>query len=239
DLDLMFIGDDSSGAADLMRSLSELTTEGRLYSVDARLRPEGKAGPLACPVAAFTDYFERGRGQLWEAQALTKSRPICGPAQAQWLEAAQSIWRKFGNRADTPAEISVMYERVVRGRSGGDDFRDFKTGSGGLVQVEFFTQSRQMTAGVWEPNTIAALERLGQYGVLPIQTARDLTDAYHRLRRVEAILRRMDDTAVSRLPNDEADLSRLACRAGFTTPGEFREYYEHARETIRTRAALA
>jgi glutamate-ammonia-ligase adenylyltransferase len=234
----MFIGNDSAGAAALMRSMSEMTAEGRVFLIDARLRPEGNSGPLACSVTAFTEYFDRGRGQFWEAQALTKSRPISGPQQNEWLEAAQRIWRRFGNRADAAKEIAAMHERVVKERAGGDDYRDFKTGSGGLMQAEFFAQAFQMRNDIWEPATRAAFERLGEAGWLPRETAEALITAYQTLRRIEGALRRMDDISISKLPEHEKELIRLARRAGFDSVEAFRETYEQARETIRAYAPL-
>jgi glutamate-ammonia-ligase adenylyltransferase len=238
DLDVMFIGDDSAGAAALMRAMSQMTAEGRVFLIDARLRPEGNSGPLACSVTAFTEYFNRGRGQFWEGQALTKSRPISGPQQNEWFEAAQRIWRRFGNRADAAKEIAAMHERIVKERAGGDDYRDFKTGSGGLMQAEFFAQALQMQKGIWEPATRAAFERLGEAGLLSRETAHALITAYQTLRRIEGVLRRVDDISISKLPEDEKELLRLSRRAGFDGIETFRGTYERAREMIRTHAPL-
>ena len=58
----------------LIRVASHLGPHGRLYEVDARLRPTGKSGPLAVSFDAFARYFSEGRGQLWERQALCKAR---------------------------------------------------------------------------------------------------------------------------------------------------------------------
>jgi glutamate-ammonia-ligase adenylyltransferase len=236
DLDVMFIGSDVAGAAALMRAMSELTSEGRVFPIDARLRPEGNAGPLACSISVFMEYFDRGRGQFWEAQALTKSRPISGPQQNEWLEAAQGIWRRFGDRPNVVKEIAAMHERVVKERAGGDDFRDFKTGSGGLMQAEFFAQAQQMRSGIWEPGTCAAYERLGEAAVLPRETAQTLVAAYQTLRRIEGILRRVDDASVSKLPSDENEIAKLAQRAGYAGVEEFRDAYERARTAIRENA---
>jgi [glutamine synthetase] adenylyltransferase / [glutamine synthetase]-adenylyl-L-tyrosine phosphorylase len=236
DLDVQFIGDDSGGAATLMRSLSEMTSEGRAFEIDARLRPEGNAGPLACSLSTFVEYFEGGRGQFWEAQALTKSRPISGSQQDEWLAAAQLVWRRFGDRPELAREVAGMHERVVKERTRGEDYRDFKTGSGGLMQAEFFAQAHQMRSGIWEPGTRAAFEKLGRASVIPGSTAEALISAYHTLRRIEGVLRRVDDSAVSKLPADETETARLARRAGYPSMDAFREDYQRARETIREKA---
>lgn len=47
DLDVLFIGPDPLAAAGLIRRMTESTAEGRLFSMDTRLRPDGEKGQLA------------------------------------------------------------------------------------------------------------------------------------------------------------------------------------------------
>jgi glutamate-ammonia-ligase adenylyltransferase len=95
-----------------------------------------------------------------------------------------------------------------------------------------------MRSGIWEPNTCAALRRLGDAAVLPRETAQALIDAYQSIRRTEGVLRRVDDTGVSKLPADPAELTRLARRAGFENVEAFQKAYREARETIRQKAVF-
>ncbi|MEQ1852302.1 MAG: putative nucleotidyltransferase substrate binding domain-containing protein, partial [Chthoniobacteraceae bacterium] len=209
DLDVIFIGSDPQAAAALLREMTKSTEEGRIFPMDARLRPDGEKGQLAVTLAEWSDYFARGRGQLWEAQSLTKARPLSGPAQDEWLAAAQEVWRGHGRRRELSGEIAGMLDRIAEHR-GGDRVLDFKTGPGGLMQLEFFIQARQMQAGIWEPNTLEALNRLD----LPAGTAQTLRDGYLFLRQVETVLRRMDCVPVSSLPADPSEQARLARRCG-------------------------
>ena len=55
-----------------LRSLGDASENGRLYSVDARLRPHGASGPLALPLDAFIDYYH-GQAQTWERLALNSA----------------------------------------------------------------------------------------------------------------------------------------------------------------------
>jgi glutamate-ammonia-ligase adenylyltransferase len=175
---------------------------------------------------------------LWEAQALTKARPVSGPQQAEWSDAARKIWRQFGECDDLFSEIAAMHERVVRERAAGGDRLDFKTGTGGLMQLEFFTQAQQMRRAIWEPGTCAALARLADVGAIDRGVAASLSAAYLQLRRVEAALRRVDDTGESRLPADEAGQRRVAWRAGFVSLEACLAAYDGAREVIRQDAPL-
>ena len=210
DLDVLFIGPDPLAAARLVRSMTESTAEGRLFSMDARLRPDGEKGQLALTLAEWEDYFTRGRGDLWEAQSLTKARPISGTEQAGWLAVAQRVWREHGRAGDLFPRIAGMIGRISAHR-GADPLLDFKTGPGGLMQLEFFVQALQMKAGLWAPNTLDALARLD----LPEQARKALAEAYLCLRHVETVLRRMEDTPVSRLPADPGAQARIARRCGW------------------------
>ena len=62
----------------IIKVASRLSPYGRLYEVDARLRPTGKSGALATSFAELLRYFTEGGGQLWERQALCKARVVYG-----------------------------------------------------------------------------------------------------------------------------------------------------------------
>ncbi|MHA3772665.1 bifunctional [glutamate--ammonia ligase]-adenylyl-L-tyrosine phosphorylase/[glutamate--ammonia-ligase] adenylyltransferase [Verrucomicrobiota bacterium sgz303538] len=237
DLDVVFLGENTKAAAELIRAMKMPTPEGAVFSMDARLRPEGDAGLLALPLPAYETYFE-GRAQMWEAQALTKARTVSGPQQAEALETIQRIWRRFARREDLFAQISAMHARVVAERAGPDAALDFKTGAGGLMQVEFFAQAHQMRADLWETNTIDALAVLADRKVLPEETAGRLSDAYLFLRRIEAVLRRAEEQSVSQLPRDEEAQRKLAIRCGFSRREKFLTAVQHAREAITSEARL-
>ncbi len=89
DLDLLFIAAPAGDAqrtrleqtaSSLMGRLSEVSERGRLYQVDARLRPEGRNAPLVTDLPAYGEYLRR-RASLWERQSLTRARFVCGDRQ--------------------------------------------------------------------------------------------------------------------------------------------------------------
>ncbi len=57
----------------IIKTTSRLSPQGKLYEVDARLRPTGKSGAIATSLAEFSRYYAEGSGQLWERQALCKA----------------------------------------------------------------------------------------------------------------------------------------------------------------------
>lgn len=231
DLDVIFIGENAKAAAEIIRAMTEPTAEGAVYGIDARLRPEGDAGPLVCTLASYQAYFEK-RAQVWEAQALTKARPVSGPLQQEYLTLAQKVWGTCGARSDLFAHVSAMHVRVVKERAGADDFLEFKTGRGGLMHLEFFTQAHQMRVRVWQPNTLDALAALAERGIIESSAVAKLSQSYILLRRFEAVLRRMDDKGVSTLPREESEQVRLAIRCGYTHRDLFLADYRQARDSI-------
>ena len=233
DLDVVFVGSDPTAAGKLVKAMTHITAEGLVFPVDARLRPEGNAGMLAVPVSTFEEYFQ-GRAQFWEAQALTKSRSITGPEETRtaFEEFAQRTWRRFGTQPDAVAQIKAMHARVVKERAGPDDLRDFKTGHGGLMEAEFFVQALQMRNGIWEQNTVAAMSALGAAGVISESEANELRAAYLFLRRVEAVVRRVENSSTSTLPEPESEQKHLAIRLGFESRDAFLEKYTQARQGI-------
>src|SRR5262249_37514956 len=94
DLDVVFVytGDDgvSDGAAPLdtvewfqraarrlLGALRQTTPRGRLYELDARLRPSGSHGLLVISLPGWRRYHAE-EARLWERQALIKLRPVAG-----------------------------------------------------------------------------------------------------------------------------------------------------------------
>jgi glutamine synthetase adenylyltransferase len=85
--------------------------------------------------------------------------------------------------------------------------------------------------GWQEANTLCALERACDAGVLP--DADKLLDNYRKLRRVEAILRRWSYEGETVLPDDPAPYYRVSVRCGFATPEEFGNALAKWRKAIR------
>lgn len=126
----------------LVALLGAMTSAGRLYDVDARLRPDGGKSLLVSSLASYREY-QRERAWTWEHQALVRARGIAGDA---------SLLRDFENvRAETLArarDADKLHADVVdmRKRMRAELDRsdaalfDLKQGPGGLVDIEFLLQ---------------------------------------------------------------------------------------------------
>ena len=246
-------------AVELMELLSSRTDLGIVFHTDARLRPDGEKGLLVNTLAACENYY-RERAQLWEIQALTRTRPVAGDfvlgEQFQNLAAPLTDFSKAGqasrlspfkksrNRRDAcpalPAcftpdwkrQIHEMRQRIEQERTPrGQDDLAIKTGKGGFMDAEFIAQALCLENGWHEANTLRALERGHDAGVLP--DADKLIDNYRLLRRVEGILRRWSYEGEIVLPDDPAPYYRVSVRCGFATPDEFRKALAKWRTAIR------
>ncbi|MFN2508289.1 MAG: bifunctional [glutamate--ammonia ligase]-adenylyl-L-tyrosine phosphorylase/[glutamate--ammonia-ligase] adenylyltransferase [Chthoniobacterales bacterium] len=231
DLDILFVGESTRAAQEILVEMGKSTAEGVISPVDARLRPDGEKGPLTCSLAAYASYYGT-RAQLWEIQALTRARAVCGCGGEEFIALAQSAWRAAGERPDLYAQIDAMRERIRRERGSGSDILDFKTGLGGIIEAEFLMQALQMRAGSWNPQWSFALADLKQLGVLSADDAATLQTSYEFLRRCESVLRRWENKTVATLPREESDQRKLAQRLGAKDLAAFGEQYRAARESI-------
>ena len=231
DLDLLFVGEDTRAAQNLVTAVTQPSSEGTIAAVDARLRPDGDKGPLVAPLAACESYY-RERAQLWEIHALTRARPISGPLKDDYIDIVQKIWREVGKQGDLFAKIDNMLERIRRERSSGSEFLDFKTGSGGMIEAEFLIQALQMRSGIWEPNWEHALTSLRENDAISDPDANSAAQSYELLRRVETALRRFENKNISTLPAAPDDQQKCAKRVGYKDVELFANEYRKARETI-------
>jgi glutamate-ammonia-ligase adenylyltransferase len=233
DLDILFVGDHPRPAQNLVAALAQSSAEGRLAKLDTRLRPDGEKGPLVCSLETFRMYYET-RAQFWELQSLSRARAISGPLRFEFEALAKELWREAGGRSDLVRQIENMLVRIANDRGSGNDFFDFKTGIGGMIEGEFLVQALQMRHRIWEPNFRAALGKLAGKRILEKNDAERLRDAYSFLRRCESVLRRWQDREVSVLPARRDEEDRFARRMKFATIEDFHAPYSGAREVIRS-----
>jgi glutamate-ammonia-ligase adenylyltransferase len=207
----------------LIRVCNQLGPFGRLYEVDARLRPTGKSGSLAVSFDAFDRYFAEGPAQLWERQALCKARPVFGNEEAR-RHAMEIVARAaFGTpwRPEFATEIRQMRVRLEETASK----RNLKRGPGGTVDTEFLVQMLQLKHGgsdasVRVPGTLDALTALENGGYLSFDDAEYFRRSYRFQRSIEARIRLMDAAGRHELPETDRELAKLAYLLGYSRPQE-------------------
>jgi glutamate-ammonia-ligase adenylyltransferase len=202
----------------IIKVAARLGPQGRLYEVDLRLRPTGRSGTLATSLDEFCRYFLDGHGTVWERQALLKSRVIYGTVDAQAAAEraiAESIYASPWN-ASAASAIREMRHRLEQAAGG----TNLKRGPGGIVDIEFLAQMLQLKYGAGKPqlraaSTLAAIQALHDCGRLNDADYEFFSRAYRFLRTIEARLRLMNPTARDDLPEDRAELDKLARVLGY------------------------
>jgi glutamate-ammonia-ligase adenylyltransferase len=214
DLDLVFIGGEPGPAEALLAALSVSTEWGRVFPIDARLRPEGESSPLVVTLERYGSYFAE-RAQNWEKQALTKARVVGGPQAELTERIIDNAWNSLRDDPKWRSAIASMYERIVHERGKHDvDLVAFKTGRGGLIAIEFIVQYLEIQQGKRVPNTLDAIAAVADQ--LTETEREELTEDYLFFRRMESGLRRVENNSVSQLPANVADQEKIARRLGFT-----------------------
>ncbi|SEM43229.1 glutamate-ammonia-ligase adenylyltransferase [Loktanella fryxellensis] len=131
----------------LVTALSAPMADGRLYAVDMRLRPSGKQGPVATAWSAFRDY-QQEEAWTWEHLALTRARPIAGPAVLRSGFAAfrRSLLRQKGQGIGVAADVADMRARLADAKPAQGGW-DAKMGPGRLMDVELAAQTAALVTG--------------------------------------------------------------------------------------------
>jgi [glutamine synthetase] adenylyltransferase / [glutamine synthetase]-adenylyl-L-tyrosine phosphorylase len=208
----------------LVKLLQEPTGEGYVFRTDLRLRPD----PSVTPVCIATDPAERyyeSLGRTWERAAFIKARPCAGAIAAgeAFLERLRPfVWRRHLDYAAIQ-DAHDMRQRIrkhkgLTGKLAVLD-HDLKLGQGGIREIEFFTQTRQLIVGGRDPElrqrrTLDALEALSAKGWVEREAAGELREAYVAHRTIEHRLQMLDDAQTHRIPADAVEFARLAAFAG-------------------------
>jgi glutamate-ammonia-ligase adenylyltransferase len=205
-------------AQGVIKALGQLGPLGRLYQVDMRLRPTGKSGTLAVPLDGFRSYYASSQGQLWERQALTRARVVFGGRQfgETVLSAVHEAAYGPSWQSELADEILAMRNRLEASRGE----RDIKRGIGGIVDVEFLVQLLQLAHGkkypdLAKPNIWDSLQALYEKELLTADEYREIKDHYEFLRKTEGRLRIVHNQSQEQLPDNMADLAKLARRLGY------------------------
>src|SRR3984893_3907952 len=204
---------------DFVRLLQERTSDGYVFRVDLRLRPDPGSTQVAIGTDAALAYYERS-GQTWERAVFIKARSIAGDIVAgeNFLrDLAPFVWRRYLDHAAI-AEIQAMKRQIHAFRGHGEiavEGHNIKLGRGGIREIEFFVQTQQLIAGgraseLRGRKTLAVLDALAAGGWIDAKACDELAAAYVFLREVEHRLQMVADEQTHSLPQDPDALVRFA-----------------------------
>jgi [glutamine synthetase] adenylyltransferase / [glutamine synthetase]-adenylyl-L-tyrosine phosphorylase len=199
-------------------------TDGYVFRTDLRLRPDASVTPVCLSMAAAEAYYE-AEGRTWERAAYIKARPCGGDLAAgeRFLKTLTPfVWRKHLDFvAIQDAHDMRLRIRDHRGLHGPItvEGHNLKLGAGGIREIEFFTQTRQLIAGGRDPSlrdrtTVGGLAALAAKGWLPSEVARELTTLYRAHREVEHRLQMVNDAQTHSMPATPEGVARIAALCG-------------------------
>jgi glutamate-ammonia-ligase adenylyltransferase len=241
DIDIIFVYGDRSGGvgsedagADanfnrlserLVRNLSQPSSEGQLYRVDTRLRPNAGAGALALSMEAYLAHYE-SRGELWERQMLIKARPVAGDTGlgGEFLRKVEPFVYPRALYEQPAASVARIKSRIEAEVA---DEPNIKLMAGGIRDIEFVAQTLQLinggsTAAIRESNTLRALVALKEHRLLTKDEHQTLCEAYTLYRTIEHRLQMMLNTQTHTLPREGRAFEVLARRTGLSGASELR-----------------
>ena len=208
DLDLVFVHDDDSSAMTtgpksidlatfyarltqrLIHVLTTMTSQGALYEVDPRLRPDGSKGVLVNTLEGLGEYV-RDKAWTWEHQALVRARAVAGdPALGQrFAHLRRDILLRDRDGDTLRDDVRSMRERMRTelGSRGSGRF-DLKQDPGGVADIEFMVQygalrwGSRLGADLDFTDNIRLLDGFRRADLMPEEDVTLLADAYRAYR---------------------------------------------------------
>ena len=242
DIDIVFICDDPEASA--MDSLNLLARrisrtldheiDGELvFRVDTRLRPYGDAGPMV-PTLDFLEHYFVSQGRMWERIAWLKARVAAGNLAAPLAALATPfVFRRYLD-FDAVAGMRELHRQL---RAEKHDPLNIKLGRGGIRELEFGAQLRQLVRGGRDANlrikaTMPALAALAVAGKITLDQSLLLSTHYRFLRRIEHVLQYRDDLQTQTLPRNAAEKTELATALGFASSDAFELHLAAVRNDV-------
>lgn len=205
-----------------IQRMQQVTTEGFVFRVDLRLRPNGDSGALVSSLAALETYYQE-QGRDWERYAMVKARllgqEMC--SSTHWFNRLiiPFTYRRYIDFSviGSLRSMKAMIEREVQLNPRLDDI---KRGLGGIREIEFIIQNVQLIRGGRLPvlrktNALAALAEINKEGLIP--HAALLKKAYLFLRKLENCLQSQNDQQTHSLPQEALKQRQIALAMDYDT----------------------
>ena len=219
---------------------------GQIFRVDLRLRPDGTQGQLALALLAYEAYFARF-GQPWEKMALVKARPVAGDADLgrEFMALVQPFVYQRHLDAQGVEQLRSMKRQIDSQMADKNESRTHvKLGRGGIREIEFLIQLPQLLFGgrrpeLQERNSLRALGKLRDAGLLGTESEALLRDTYGYLRRLEHLLQMEQGSQTHTLPRNEESRQRVARHFGHNGWEAFYQDYLARTEAVHVLFAAA
>ncbi len=226
-------------AGAVARVCSSHSATGSIWTVDAALRPEGKAGPLVRTLNAMRTYYQTW-AKNWEFQALLKARAAAGDRELgeQFCDLVRPLVWEAAESERFVAEAQSLRQRVISLLPAEDAKYDVKQSSGGLRDVEFSVQLLQLVHGraderLRTPKTLDGLAALVEYGYIGRKDGEQLNQAYRFERVLEHRMQLYHLRRSRVIPKDPLARRKLARAMGFTGEEELLAQWSQTSTSVR------
>jgi glutamate-ammonia-ligase adenylyltransferase len=223
----------TSVAERMIHTISSYTGEGVLFTIDTRLRPNGREGDLVQTEAAYKSYFA-SHAEAWEGISYMKARAVAGNLDraTAFLHELQDVdWRRYGQSMRSREEVAEMRARLEHEQG---PRNPLKAGIGGYYDIDFaLMYLRLKGAGIFykvlnTPERIDVIEKMGH---LAREDADFLREAATFYRAVDHGQRISTGHAEGSLPSAQAQLEVLTSLVRRWTPEHL--HVQRLDETLR------
>jgi glutamate-ammonia-ligase adenylyltransferase len=221
DADLNFVLPDAdasemqfwTGVAErIINVVGSYTGDGVVFTIDTRLRPNGREGELVQTEGSYKEYFAH-QAEAWEGISWMKARGVAGDLEhaTGFLNELQQIdWRRYGQSGRSRNELGHMRARLEREQGGRNPL---KAGPGGYYDIDFVLMYMRLRgAGLFYKvlNTPARIEVIEKMGHFDRDDVELLTNAATFYRAIDHGMRVCTGHAEGRLPTNPAQVAVLS-----------------------------
>ncbi len=232
DLDLIFIVRDSQkypvAEKQFQKILTLLREELKPFTIDCRLRPEGKSSQLVWDIENSKNYF-KNRARVWEFQALTKISFIAGDKKLfkSFTRSAVSSISRFDVK-NIKREMHEMRKKISSQKIATSlEIFDIKKNSGSITDIEFIVQYFLLCNPVlfnksFGKKTIEQLYLIGES--LNDKSAKIiLKDAFKFYKSVELLNQLFFNNTTSKIVLEDKTLNSFSKKMGYKNPAQFKD----------------
>ncbi len=210
----------------IIHVISAYTGDGVIFTVDTRLRANGREGDLVQTESFYRDYFAH-HAEAWEGIAYMKARAVAGDVEAAttFLHNLQEVdWRRYGQSGRSRRQLAEMRAKIERDQAARNPL---KAGPGGYYDLDFaLLYLRLKGAGIFfkvlnTPERIDIVEKMGH---LDREDAEFMREAATFYRAIDHGMRVSTGHADGSLPTSPAQREMLCELVSRWSPERLRQH---------------
>lgn len=171
--------------------LSTVTSSGKVFETDLRLRPHGESGPIVSSIKAYENYLMND-AWLWEHQALVRARAISNSKKLnnEFERIRQKILCLTRKVCDVQTSVIEMRNKMLDAyASSSKEGVNLKKDIGGVIDIEFIVQFLVLSYSSEHPqickhtDNVRILDACAGVGLLEQGSSEELKEIYLKFRK--------------------------------------------------------